>query len=71
MTSKILGQAVEGVFSLHKFVVDMEKFKECNLTLDVNKEHIFNSREQRILISTRHAANIFKIKEDDLYNIVN
>ena len=30
---------------VHKFVVNMEKFKECNLTLDVKKEHIFNSQE--------------------------
>ena len=34
---------------VHIFVVNMEKFKECNLTLDVKKAHIFNSREQRIL----------------------
>ena len=34
---------------VHKFVVDMEKFEECNLNLNVKKEHIFNSREQRIL----------------------
>ena len=34
---------------VHKFVVDMEKFKECNLSLDINKAHIFNSREQSIL----------------------
>ena len=34
---------------VHKFVVDMEKLKELNLTLDVKKEDIFNSREQRIL----------------------
>jgi hypothetical protein len=39
---------------VHKFMVDMEKFKECNLTLDVKKENIFNSREQRIL--TQHEA---------------
>ena len=39
---------------VHGFVVDMEKFKECNVSLDVNKEHIFNSREQRIL--TQHEA---------------
>ena len=39
---------------VHRFVVDMEKFKECNLTLNVKKEHIFNSREQRIL--TQHEA---------------
>ena len=30
---------------VHKFVVDMEKIKEFNLTLDVKKEHIFNSWE--------------------------
>ena len=28
---------------VHKFVVDMEKFKECNLTLDIKTKHIFNS----------------------------
>ena len=39
---------------VHKFVVDMEKFKECNLTLDVKKEQIFNSQEQRTL--TQHEA---------------
>ena len=39
---------------VHKFVVDMEKFKECNPTLDVKKEHIFNSWEKRILI--KHEA---------------
>ena len=39
---------------LHKFVVDMEKFKECKLTLDVRKEHILNSREKGIL--TQHEA---------------
>ena len=38
----------------HKFVVDMEKFKECNLSLDVKKVHIFKSREKRIL--TQHEA---------------
>ena len=39
---------------VQKFVVNMEKFKECNLTLDVKKEHIFNAQEQRIL--TQHEA---------------
>ena len=27
---------------VHKFVVDMEKIKECNLALDVKKARIFN-----------------------------
>ena len=39
---------------VHKFMVGMESFKECNLPLDVKKEHIFNSREPRIL--TQHEA---------------
>lgn len=34
---------------IHKFMASMENFKECNLTLDVKKEHTFNSQEQRIL----------------------
>ena len=50
---------------VHKFNVNMENFKECNLTLDVKKEHVFNSREKMML-----RANISKIKEDELYNIV-
>ena len=28
---------------VHKFIVSMENFKECNLTLNVKKENIFNS----------------------------
>ena len=39
---------------VHKFVINMEKFKECNLALDVKKEHIFNSQEEIIL--TQHEA---------------
>ena len=39
---------------IHKFMVDMENYKECNLTLDIKKEHIFNSRKKRIL--TQHEA---------------
>ena len=39
---------------VHKFVVEKEKFKDCNLTLDVKKEHILKSREKRIL--TQHEA---------------
>lgn len=28
---------------IHKFMVGMESYKECHLTLDIKKEHIFNS----------------------------
>ena len=39
---------------MHKFEISMEKFKKCNLDLDVKKYHIFNSREEKIL--TQHEA---------------
>jgi hypothetical protein len=39
---------------VYKFMVNMEKFKEFNLTLDVNKEHLFKSQEQINL--TQHEA---------------
>ena len=34
---------------VHKFVIRMENYKECNRALDVKKAHIFNSQEERIL----------------------
>ena len=30
---------------IHKLFFSMENYRECNLTLDIKKEHIFNSRE--------------------------
>ena len=39
---------------VHKFVINMEKFKECNPILDVKKAHIFNSWEEKIF--TQHEA---------------
>ena len=35
---------------IRKFIVQMEGYKECHITLEIRKEHIFNSQEQRILI---------------------
>jgi hypothetical protein len=37
---------------VHNFVINMEKFKECNLSPDLKKAHIFNSREEIFL--TQH-----------------
>ena len=34
---------------IHKFIVDMESYKECHVTLNIKKYHMFNSWEQRIL----------------------
>ena len=39
---------------MHNFEIEMEKFKECNLVLDINKALTFNSREETIL--TQHEA---------------
>ena len=39
---------------MHKFVINMEEFKKCNIALNVKKAHIFNSREEKIL--TQHEA---------------
>ena len=34
---------------VHKFVMNMEEYRKCNMNLDVKKVHIFNSREENIL----------------------
>ena len=34
---------------LHKFVINVEEYKRCNISLNVKKAHIFNSREEKIL----------------------
>ena len=40
----------------------MDQFKECNLTLNVKKEHIFNSQEQRILAQHDSWSKYFQNK---------
>ena len=39
---------------VQKFVINMEEYRKCNIALDVKKAHIFNSREENILL--RHEA---------------
>ena len=39
---------------IHKFVISMEEYKKFNIAFDVKKDHIFNSREEKIL--TQHEA---------------
>ena len=34
---------------MQKFVFSMEEYRKCNIALDINKAHIFNSREKKIL----------------------
>ena len=33
---------------VHKFVINIEEYRKWNITLDVKKSHIFNSREEKI-----------------------
>jgi hypothetical protein len=47
----VLGTTITFV---HKFVINMEEYKKCNIALDVKKTHIFNSREENIL--SQHEA---------------
>jgi hypothetical protein len=47
---------------MHKFVINMEKFKECNLSLDVKKEHIFNFWEKIILMQHEAWRKYFQKK---------
>ena len=39
---------------VHKFVISMEEYRKCNIALYVQKAHIFNSREEKIL--SQHEA---------------
>jgi hypothetical protein len=47
---------------MHKFVIDMEEFKQCNLSLDVKKAHIFNSLEEKFLTQHEAWSKYFKKK---------
>ena len=39
---------------VHKFVINMEEYRKCNIALDVKRPHIFNAREENIL--SQHEA---------------
>lgn len=47
---------------VHKFMVNIDKFKECNLTLNVKKERIFNCRQQRILTQDKAWSKYYQNK---------
>ena len=53
---------------IHKFMVGMDNYKECHLTLDIKKDHIFNSREQRILTQHEAWSKHIQNKGGQLYN---
>ena len=47
-------------------MVSMENFKECNLTLDVKREHIFNSQGKimKLVNKAKPLCNPLKIQND-------
>ena len=49
---------------VNKFVINMEEYRKWNIPLDVNKTHIFNSREENILSQHEAWRNSSEIKEN-------
>ena len=47
---------------VHKFLISMEEFKQCNLSLYIKKAHIFNSQEEKILIQHEAWRKYFQKK---------
>ena len=48
---------------IHKFMVNMEIYKECNLTLDIKKENIFNFQRAKKPLTTRSMEQAFSKKK--------
>ena len=56
---------------MHKFLIIMEEYNKCNISLDVKKAHIFNSSEEKILAQHEAWRKHFRKKgEWKLYIIV-
>ena len=55
---------------VHKFVISIEEFKNCNLALNVKKAHIFNSREENILTQHESWSKYFKKNDDKIVQLL-
>ena len=56
---------------VHKFVMIVEEYKKCNISLNVKKAHIFNSWEEKILAQHEAWIKHFRKKvEWNLYIII-
>ena len=55
---------------VHKFVISMEEFKQCNLSLDVKKAHILNSQEEKILTQHEAWSKYLEKKEDKIVKLL-
>ena len=51
---------------VQKFVISMEEYQKCNIAPDINKAHIFNSKEGKILLQyeawSKHFRKKWKLK---------
>ena len=50
---------------IHKFMIGVENYKECNITFNINKEQVVNSWEQRTPPQHEAWCKIFIEKEDN------
>jgi hypothetical protein len=47
---------------VQKFVISMEEYRKCNIALDIKKTHIFNSKEENILLQYEAWSKHFRRK---------
>ena len=47
---------------IQKFVISMEEYQKCNITLNIKKAHIFNSKEEKILSQYEAWSKYFRKK---------
>ena len=47
---------------VQKFVINMEEYRKCNIALDIKKAHIFNSKEETILLQYKAWSKHFQRK---------
>ena len=47
---------------VQKFLISMEEYRKCNITLDIKKAHIFISKEEKILSEYEAWSKYFRKK---------
>ena len=47
---------------MQKFVISMEEYQKCNITLNKKKAHIFNLKEENILLQYEASSKHFRKK---------
>jgi menaquinone-dependent protoporphyrinogen IX oxidase len=47
---------------VQKFVISMEEYQKCNIALNIKKAHMFNSKEEKILLQYEAWTKHFRRK---------